>query len=136
MLLTGDSTTAQDAQFSLLDSESALSWTLPSLKVLPAAACTLLKVSTATMQLTDCCLLQLEVFNSVCVAVSAVVSAIPVPALDSAQYPGILPSPSCGFTHNKFSLRPMPFPSLTLDRGYTPGTVILPPCFSEALLVN
>uniref|UniRef100_A0A3P9LN78 DCC netrin 1 receptor n=1 Tax=Oryzias latipes TaxID=8090 RepID=A0A3P9LN78_ORYLA len=61
-----------------------------------------------------------------------VVSAIPVPALDSAQYPGILPSPSCGFTHNKFSLRPMPFPSLTLDRGYTPGTVILPPCFSEA----
>uniref|UniRef100_A0A3P9I0S3 DCC netrin 1 receptor n=1 Tax=Oryzias latipes TaxID=8090 RepID=A0A3P9I0S3_ORYLA len=50
-----------------------------------------------------------------------VVSAIPVPALDSAQYPGILPSPSCGFTHNKFSLRPMPFPSLTLDRGYTPA---------------
>uniref|UniRef100_A0A8C7XMV9 DCC netrin 1 receptor n=1 Tax=Oryzias sinensis TaxID=183150 RepID=A0A8C7XMV9_9TELE len=65
-----------------------------------------------------------------------VVSAIPVPALDSAQYPGILPSPSCGFTHNKFSLRPMPFPSLTLDRGYTPGTVILPPCFSEALNVQ
>uniref|UniRef100_A0A671V824 DCC netrin 1 receptor n=1 Tax=Sparus aurata TaxID=8175 RepID=A0A671V824_SPAAU len=50
-----------------------------------------------------------------------VVSAIPVPALDSSQYPGILPSPSCGFTHNKFSLRPMPFPSLTVDRGYTPG---------------
>uniref|UniRef100_A0A3Q3N5T1 Contactin-3 n=1 Tax=Labrus bergylta TaxID=56723 RepID=A0A3Q3N5T1_9LABR len=49
-----------------------------------------------------------------------VVSAIPVPALDSSQYPGILPSPSCGFTHNKFSLRPMPFPSLTVDRGYTP----------------
>uniref|UniRef100_A0AAX7VY69 DCC netrin 1 receptor n=1 Tax=Astatotilapia calliptera TaxID=8154 RepID=A0AAX7VY69_ASTCA len=42
-----------------------------------------------------------------------VVSAIPVPTLDSSQYPGILPSPSCGFTHNKFSLRPMPFPSLT-----------------------
>ncbi|KAG8010951.1 Netrin receptor DCC, partial [Nibea albiflora] len=53
--------------------------------------------------------------------VSAVVSAIPVPALDSSQYPGILPSPSCGFTHNKFSLRPMPFPSLTVDRGYTPA---------------
>uniref|UniRef100_A0A3Q3EMT1 DCC netrin 1 receptor n=1 Tax=Kryptolebias marmoratus TaxID=37003 RepID=A0A3Q3EMT1_KRYMA len=52
-----------------------------------------------------------------------VVSAIPVPTLDSSQYPGILPSPSCGFTHNKFSLRPMPFPSLTVDRGYTPGTV-------------
>uniref|UniRef100_A0AAQ5YN48 DCC netrin 1 receptor n=1 Tax=Amphiprion ocellaris TaxID=80972 RepID=A0AAQ5YN48_AMPOC len=51
-----------------------------------------------------------------------VVSAIPVPALDSSQYPGILPSPSCGFSHNKFSLRPMPFPSLTVDRGYTPGT--------------
>lgn len=53
----------------------------------------------------------------------AVVSAIPVPALDSSQYPGILPSPSCGFSHSKFSLRPMPFPSLTVDRGYTPGTV-------------
>uniref|UniRef100_A0A3P8NP33 DCC netrin 1 receptor n=1 Tax=Astatotilapia calliptera TaxID=8154 RepID=A0A3P8NP33_ASTCA len=51
-----------------------------------------------------------------------VVSAIPVPTLDSSQYPGILPSPSCGFTHNKFSLRPMPFPSLTVDRGYTPAT--------------
>ncbi|KAF0031299.1 hypothetical protein F2P81_015854 [Scophthalmus maximus] len=51
-----------------------------------------------------------------------VVSAIPVPALDSSQYPGILPSPSCSFTHNKFSLRPMPFPSLTVDRGYTPAT--------------
>ncbi|KAM8828630.1 netrin receptor DCC isoform 3-T3 [Spinachia spinachia] len=50
-----------------------------------------------------------------------VVSAIPVPAMDSSQYPGILPSPSCGFTHNKFSLRPMPFPSLTVDRGYTPA---------------
>ncbi|XP_040929162.1 netrin receptor DCC isoform X3 [Betta splendens] len=50
-----------------------------------------------------------------------VVSAIPVPALDSSQYPGILPSPSCSFTHNKFSLRPMPFPSLTVDRGYTPA---------------
>ncbi|XP_054612208.1 netrin receptor DCC isoform X2 [Dunckerocampus dactyliophorus] len=48
-----------------------------------------------------------------------VVSAIPVPSLDSSQYPGILPSPSCSFTHNKFSLRPMPFSSLTLDRGYT-----------------
>lgn len=59
-----------------------------------------------------------------CPSVSAVVSAIPVPALDSSQYPGILPSPSCGFTHNKFSLRPMPFPSLTVDRGYTPGTAI------------
>uniref|UniRef100_A0A8D3CTD2 Netrin receptor DCC n=1 Tax=Scophthalmus maximus TaxID=52904 RepID=A0A8D3CTD2_SCOMX len=52
-----------------------------------------------------------------------VVSAIPVPALDSSQYPGILPSPSCSFTHNKFSLRPMPFPSLTVDRGYTPAVV-------------
>uniref|UniRef100_H3D9L6 DCC netrin 1 receptor n=1 Tax=Tetraodon nigroviridis TaxID=99883 RepID=H3D9L6_TETNG len=52
-----------------------------------------------------------------------VVSAIPVPALDSSQYSGILPSPSCGFTHNKFSLRPMPFSTLTVDRGYTPGTL-------------
>uniref|UniRef100_A0A3P8WGH9 DCC netrin 1 receptor n=1 Tax=Cynoglossus semilaevis TaxID=244447 RepID=A0A3P8WGH9_CYNSE len=50
------------------------------------------------------------------------VSAIPVPTLDSVQYPGILPSPSCSFTHKKFSLRPMPFPSLGVDRGYTPGT--------------
>uniref|UniRef100_A0A8C5E1G4 DCC netrin 1 receptor n=1 Tax=Gouania willdenowi TaxID=441366 RepID=A0A8C5E1G4_GOUWI len=49
-----------------------------------------------------------------------VVSAIPVPTLDSSQYPGILPSPSCGITHNNFSLRAMPFPSLTVDRGYTP----------------
>uniref|UniRef100_A0A8C7XNW4 DCC netrin 1 receptor n=1 Tax=Oryzias sinensis TaxID=183150 RepID=A0A8C7XNW4_9TELE len=65
-----------------------------------------------------------------------VVSAIPVPALDSAQYPGILPSPSCGFTHNKFSLRPMPFPSLTLDRGYTPGTVILPPSVYLCVFIN
>uniref|UniRef100_A0A674PJB6 DCC netrin 1 receptor n=1 Tax=Takifugu rubripes TaxID=31033 RepID=A0A674PJB6_TAKRU len=48
-----------------------------------------------------------------------VVSAIPVPALDSSQYSGILPSPSCGFTHNKFSLRPMPFSTLTVDRGFT-----------------
>ncbi|XP_075993488.1 netrin receptor DCC [Genypterus blacodes] len=44
-----------------------------------------------------------------------VVSAIPVPSLDSSQYPGILPSPSCGFT-NKFSLRAnMPL------SGYTPA---------------
>uniref|UniRef100_A0A8C5E1E0 DCC netrin 1 receptor n=1 Tax=Gouania willdenowi TaxID=441366 RepID=A0A8C5E1E0_GOUWI len=50
-----------------------------------------------------------------------VVSAIPVPTLDSSQYPGILPSPSCGITHNNFSLRAMPFPSLTVDRGYTPA---------------
>uniref|UniRef100_A0A8C5DVX7 DCC netrin 1 receptor n=1 Tax=Gouania willdenowi TaxID=441366 RepID=A0A8C5DVX7_GOUWI len=52
-----------------------------------------------------------------------VVSAIPVPTLDSSQYPGILPSPSCGITHNNFSLRAMPFPSLTVDRGYTPEHV-------------
>uniref|UniRef100_A0A3Q2PCR8 DCC netrin 1 receptor n=1 Tax=Fundulus heteroclitus TaxID=8078 RepID=A0A3Q2PCR8_FUNHE len=55
-----------------------------------------------------------------------VVSAIPVPTLESSQYPGILPSPSCGFTHNKFSLRPMPFPSLTVDRGYTPDSSTTP----------
>ncbi|XP_074473504.1 netrin receptor DCC isoform X2 [Sebastes fasciatus] len=62
-----------------------------------------------------------------------VVSAIPVPALDSSQYPGILPSPSCGFTHNKFSLRPMPFPSLTVDRGYTPA---MPSDSSTSLLLQ
>lgn len=55
----------------------------------------------------------------------AVVSAIPVPALDSSQYSGILPSPSCGFTHNKFSLRPMPFSTLTVDRGFTPGIAMV-----------
>ncbi|XP_064863729.1 netrin receptor DCC [Oncorhynchus nerka] len=53
-----------------------------------------------------------------------VVSAIPVPILESSQYPGILPSPTCGYnhgsltTHPKFTLRPMPFPSLTVDRCY------------------
>ncbi|XP_055081667.1 netrin receptor DCC isoform X2 [Periophthalmus magnuspinnatus] len=46
-----------------------------------------------------------------------VVSAV---ALDS-QYPALLQSPSCGFTHNKFSLRQMPFPSLTVDRGFSPA---------------
>ncbi|XP_046695181.1 netrin receptor DCC isoform X1 [Silurus meridionalis] len=48
-----------------------------------------------------------------------VVSAIPVPTLESTQYPGILPSPTCGYTpHSKFTLRPMPFSTLTVDRGY------------------
>uniref|UniRef100_A0A673YQ32 DCC netrin 1 receptor n=1 Tax=Salmo trutta TaxID=8032 RepID=A0A673YQ32_SALTR len=56
-----------------------------------------------------------------------VVSAIPVPTLEGSQYPGILPSPTCGYshgtltTHPKFTLRPMPFPSLTVDRSYTTG---------------
>lgn len=49
---------------------------------------------------------------------TAVVSAIPVPTLESSQYPGILPSPTCGYTHAKFALRPMPFSTLTVDRGY------------------
>ncbi|XP_073716401.1 netrin receptor DCC isoform X3 [Misgurnus anguillicaudatus] len=49
-----------------------------------------------------------------------VVSAIPVPTLDSSQYPGILPSPTCSYTsHPKFSLRPMPFSTLTVERSYT-----------------
>ncbi|XP_058239534.1 netrin receptor DCC isoform X2 [Hemibagrus wyckioides] len=49
-----------------------------------------------------------------------VVSAIPVPTLESSQYPGILPSPTCGYApHSKFTLRPMPFSTLTVDRGYT-----------------
>ncbi|XP_022524542.1 netrin receptor DCC isoform X2 [Astyanax mexicanus] len=48
-----------------------------------------------------------------------VVSAIPVPTLESSQYPGILPSPTCGYTpHTKFTLRPMPFSTLTVDRSY------------------
>ncbi|KAK3527023.1 hypothetical protein QTP86_007183 [Hemibagrus guttatus] len=48
-----------------------------------------------------------------------VVSAIPVPTLESSQYPGILPSPTCGYApHSKFTLRPMPFSTLTVDRGY------------------
>uniref|UniRef100_A0A8C2GX01 DCC netrin 1 receptor n=1 Tax=Cyprinus carpio TaxID=7962 RepID=A0A8C2GX01_CYPCA len=51
-----------------------------------------------------------------------VVSAIPVPTLDSSQYPGILPSPTCGFTtHPKFTLRPMQFSTLSVDRNYTAG---------------
>ncbi|KAM4808143.1 netrin receptor DCC [Rhinophrynus dorsalis] len=47
-----------------------------------------------------------------------VVSAIPVPTLESAQYPGILPSPTCGYPHPQFTLRPVPFPTLTVDRGF------------------
>ncbi|XP_045069819.1 netrin receptor DCC-like [Coregonus clupeaformis] len=59
-----------------------------------------------------------------------VVSAMPVPTLESSQYPGILPSPTCGYshgtltTHPKFTLRPMPFPSLTVDRSYAAGGTI------------
>ncbi|KAG7481528.1 hypothetical protein MATL_G00067910 [Megalops atlanticus] len=48
----------------------------------------------------------------------SVVSAIPVPTLESAQYPGILPSPTCGYPHSQFTLRPMPFPTLTVDCSY------------------
>uniref|UniRef100_A0A8C2KYA0 DCC netrin 1 receptor n=1 Tax=Cyprinus carpio TaxID=7962 RepID=A0A8C2KYA0_CYPCA len=45
--------------------------------------------------------------------------AIPVPTLESSQYPGILPSPTCGFTtHPKFTLRPMPFSTLSVDRTF------------------
>ncbi|XP_066567064.1 netrin receptor DCC [Amia ocellicauda] len=47
-----------------------------------------------------------------------VVSAIPVPTLESAQYPGILPSPTCGYPHPQFTLRPVPFPTLSVDRSY------------------
>ncbi|MBN3294320.1 DCC protein, partial [Polypterus senegalus] len=47
-----------------------------------------------------------------------VVSAIPVPTLESAQYPGILPSPTCGYPHPQFTLRPVPFPTLTVERSY------------------
>ena len=48
----------------------------------------------------------------------AVVSAIPVPTLESAQYPGILPSPTCGYPHPQFTLRPVPFPTLSVDRTF------------------
>ncbi|KAG7268342.1 hypothetical protein CRUP_037436 [Coryphaenoides rupestris] len=41
-----------------------------------------------------------------------VVSAIPVPSLEG-QYPG--------FSHSQYTLRSMPLPSLTLDRGYACG---------------
>ncbi|XP_056289097.1 netrin receptor DCC [Pseudoliparis swirei] len=50
-----------------------------------------------------------------------VVSAIPVPVLDSSQYSSLLPSPP-GFSHAPFSLRPMAFPGLTAERGYSPAT--------------
>uniref|UniRef100_G1SD72 DCC netrin 1 receptor n=1 Tax=Oryctolagus cuniculus TaxID=9986 RepID=G1SD72_RABIT len=52
---------------------------------------------------------------------AAVVSAIPVPTLESAQYPGILPSPTCGYPHPQFTLRPVPFPTLSVDRGFGAG---------------
>ncbi|NWI19729.1 DCC protein, partial [Crypturellus soui] len=50
-----------------------------------------------------------------------VVSAIPVPTLESAQYPGILPSPTCGYPHPQFTLRPVPFPTLSVDRAFGSG---------------
>ncbi|XP_041091326.1 netrin receptor DCC-like isoform X2 [Polyodon spathula] len=49
---------------------------------------------------------------------TSIVSAIPVPTLESAQYPGILPSPTCGYPHPQFTLRPVPFSTLTVDRSY------------------
>ncbi|KAK2489222.1 hypothetical protein MC885_018097 [Smutsia gigantea] len=54
----------------------------------------------------------------------AVVSAIPVPTLESAQYPGILPSPTCGYPHPQFTLRPVPFPALSVDRGFGAGKAV------------
>ncbi|XP_026569435.1 netrin receptor DCC [Pseudonaja textilis] len=51
----------------------------------------------------------------------SVVSAIPVPTLESAQYPGILPSPTCGYPHPQFTLRPVPFPTLTVERTFGTG---------------
>ncbi|KAI4555079.1 hypothetical protein MJT46_015465 [Ovis ammon polii x Ovis aries] len=54
----------------------------------------------------------------------AVVSAIPVPTLESAQYPGILPSPTCGYPHPQFTLRPVPFPALSVDRGFGAGKTV------------
>ncbi|XP_064163524.1 netrin receptor DCC isoform X1 [Anguilla rostrata] len=66
-----------------------------------------------------------------------VVSAIPVPTLESTQYPGILPSPSCGYPHPKFTLRPMPFPTLTVDRSYAtamPGEGTTPHAQPQTLI--
>uniref|UniRef100_A0A8C6XWR1 DCC netrin 1 receptor n=1 Tax=Naja naja TaxID=35670 RepID=A0A8C6XWR1_NAJNA len=54
----------------------------------------------------------------------AVVSAIPVPTLESAQYPGILPSPTCGYPHPQFTLRPVPFPTLTVERTFGTGRTV------------
>ncbi|XP_067555156.1 netrin receptor DCC-like [Pseudorca crassidens] len=54
----------------------------------------------------------------------AVVSAIPVPTLESAQYPGILPSPTCAYPHPQFTLRPVPFPTLSVDRGFGAGKTV------------
>ncbi|XP_068280521.1 netrin receptor DCC [Nyctibius grandis] len=53
-----------------------------------------------------------------------VVSAIPVPTLESAQYPGILPSPTCGYPHPQFTLRPVPFPTLSVDRTFGAGRTV------------
>ncbi|XP_040396108.1 netrin receptor DCC isoform X5 [Cygnus olor] len=53
-----------------------------------------------------------------------VVSAIPVPTLESAQYPGILPSPTCGYPHPQFTLRPVPFPTLAVDRTFGAGRTV------------
>ncbi|XP_038258329.1 netrin receptor DCC isoform X1 [Dermochelys coriacea] len=53
-----------------------------------------------------------------------VVSAIPVPTLESAQYPGILPSPTCGYPHPQFTLRPVPFPTLSVDRTFGTGRTV------------
>ncbi|XP_074852067.1 LOW QUALITY PROTEIN: netrin receptor DCC [Carettochelys insculpta] len=53
-----------------------------------------------------------------------VVSAIPVPTLESAQYPGILPSPTCGYPHPQFTLRSVPFPTLSVDRTFGTGRTV------------
>ncbi|XP_071990248.1 netrin receptor DCC isoform X4 [Engystomops pustulosus] len=53
-----------------------------------------------------------------------VVSAIPVPTLESAQYPGILPSPTCVYPHPQFTLRPVPFPTLSVDRGFASSRAV------------
>uniref|UniRef100_A0A8C5P8N7 DCC netrin 1 receptor n=1 Tax=Leptobrachium leishanense TaxID=445787 RepID=A0A8C5P8N7_9ANUR len=67
---------------------------------------------------------------------STVVSAIPVPTLESAQYPGILPSPTCGYPHPQFTLRPVPFPTLSVERGFTTGRAVseCPPSQQSSIL--
>ncbi|KAM8960930.1 netrin receptor DCC [Pelodytes ibericus] len=66
----------------------------------------------------------------------SVVSAIPVPTLESAQYPGILPSPTCGYPHPQFTLRPVPFPTLSVDRGFSASRAVseCPPSQQSSML--
>ncbi|KAM4709599.1 netrin receptor DCC [Discoglossus pictus] len=65
-----------------------------------------------------------------------VVSAIPVPTLESAQYPGILPSPTCVYPHPQFTLRPVPFPTLSVDRGFGTSRVNEGPSSQQSSMLS